>query len=337
MSQATPSPLYRRSFDTAELVRSHPPCLTDDNKRFLYQLCCPPEIPHRGEITVSRWPAMSLSEVVPASVSETSIESRESLFEYDPTPPDSHAVEWYLNFANYDVFSAYGSPLFAQDEMQVAEHPALGSIREALLAAGMSAQTVEDQQPAPILVAGVERRCAVATEPDAAKGRPNGLYGNNFAQALETTIEQATRVLDPPTISNILAVEAPTFGFGKYTREQIQHITATAYTGFSAARAESQTLIDDQADTVIHTGFCGCGAYGGNRTLMTILQLLAAQLSGINRLVFHTVDCMGTLKFERARKMLADESARVDDPSSVSALLDRIEGFGIQWGTGDGT
>jgi len=41
-------------------------------------------------------------------------------------------VEWYLNFADGDLFFHYGSKLRAQDEHQVAEHPILASVKEML-------------------------------------------------------------------------------------------------------------------------------------------------------------------------------------------------------------
>lgn len=38
---------------------------------------------------------------------------------------------------------------------------------------------------------------------------------------------------------------------------------------------------------MIHTGWWGCGAFGGNRRLMAILQFAAAQLAGVDAVVFH--------------------------------------------------
>jgi len=38
-------------------------------------------------------------------------------------------VPWYVNFADPRLFTAYGSGLFAQDEIQAAEHPILGHLR----------------------------------------------------------------------------------------------------------------------------------------------------------------------------------------------------------------
>jgi len=99
--------------------------------------------------------------------------------------------------------------------------------------------TREGDRPAPVLIRGVERRCAVATDPDLLEGRPYGLYGNQFARGKEDAVKRATTVLAPPTISNILAMEAPPGGTGAYSLAQIRDVVVTAFTGFRAARVES--------------------------------------------------------------------------------------------------
>jgi hypothetical protein len=52
--------------------------------------------------------------------------------------------------------------------------------------------------------------------PPFSTGRPYGLYGGAFAAASEAAIRNASVVLKPPTISNILALEAPPGGHGAY-------------------------------------------------------------------------------------------------------------------------
>lgn len=64
----------------------------------------------------------------------TNIEVRKGVYDYAPTTGVAGAVEWHVNFADPRLFTAYGSGLFAQDEMQVAEHPALAALREVLSA-----------------------------------------------------------------------------------------------------------------------------------------------------------------------------------------------------------
>jgi hypothetical protein len=245
-------------------------------------------------------------------------------------------VEWYLNFAHHDLFVAYGGPLFAQDEMQVAEHPMLGSLREALLASDIAPLTVENGEPTPILIMGVERRCEVATDRNATEGRPFGLYGNNFAAASPEAIEAATRPIDPPTHTNLIAMEAPYLGSGRYTFQEIFFILRTAYTGFLAARLESDRSRERRPSVVVHTGFWGCGAYGGNRILLPALQLLAARLSGLDRLVFHTFDEAGSKDFAEALHLVGNDLLAGDEDRTVGDLLARLEGMGFEWGVSDG-
>lgn len=266
----------------------------------------------------------------------TRFEAREDYFGYEPAPAGSRAVEWYLNFADQHLFFAYGGPLFAQDEMQVAEHPALASLREALLQSDIKPLTVEGGEPTPVLVMGVERRCRVAFDRDAAQGRPAGLYGNNFARASAEAIEKATRAIVPPTITNLIAMEAPSGGEGRYTRPQIEYILATVFTAFSAARFESHRDAAQPPEVVVHTGYWGCGAYGGNRVLMALLQVLGARLAQVDCLVFHTGDAAGAPAFHDACRTFQDlETA--GQPGRLADVLARIEALGLQWGVSDGT
>ena len=306
------SPTCRRFFDTQKIVSEFPPRIASPNKQIVYRIACPPGSAHSGQIVFSRWAKTSLPATLEVDSSDTKFEAREDFFGYESPSEGIPVVEWYLNFAHYDLFCAYGGSLFAQDEMQVAEHPALGSLREALLRSDIKPLTVENGEPTPALVMGVKRRCRVATDRNAALGRPNGLYGNYFSRASAEAVERATQVLTPPTISNLIAMEAPAGGNGRYTRQEIGYILSTAFTGFTGARLESCRDRAQPPEVVVHTGFWGCGAYGGNRVLMALLQLLAARLARLGRLVFHTGDASGSQAFRQANQVLERdlESAR---------------------------
>jgi hypothetical protein len=237
--------------------------------------------------------------------------------------------------------------------MQAAEHPALGALREALLDKGLEAVTTEGGrdggEPTPVLVRGVERRLAIATDPNPEEGRPRGLYGNRFARAPADAIVRATTVLDPPTITNLIAIAAPAGGRGAYERADIEYVLTTAYTAFAAARVESREAVGeagrsaaaaaaDGVRTVVHTGFWGCGAFGGNRVLMALLQVLAARMAGLDRLVFHTFDGPGSAALADAQDILSGEvgDAAAGEKWVTSEVLDRIEALGFAWGVSDG-
>ncbi len=241
----------------------------------------------------------------------------------------------HVNFADPELFVAYGSELFTQDEMQVLEHPALGSVREALDAGGHSALTVEGGRPTPVLVAGVERRARIATDRNAAEGRPYGLYGNEFAQASTEAVRRAATPIVPPTISNIIAIAAPRPGIGDYRPEEIVEALTAAYTGFMAANQESRRLGGEDDGTIVHTGFWGCGAFGGNRVLMPYLQFLAASLAGLKRLVFHTSNAAGSRSMDHAIA-LGDEIRTLLPAPSAQAVVDMLHRRDFQWGVSDG-
>lgn len=250
-------------------------------------------------------------------------------YDYLPVLSAPAAVEWHVNFADPHLFVAYAGSLFAQDEMQVAEHPILGSLREALRAEGAAAVTVEQGRPTPVLVAGVERRCRVATDPDPAEGRSRGLYGNEFGRAQTEAVRRATQRIDPPTTTNLIAIAAPSGGWGHYSDEEIDKILVTAWTGFRAAVLES-----GGGPVAIHTGFWGCGAFGGNRILMTVLQALAAGAAGVDRLVLHAPDEPGAAAVDSALRVLREEIA---GPAIGAAdLVRRIAEMRFEWGVSDG-
>ncbi len=323
--------LYERDFETQKLVADYPAQLHDRNKKVVFAMTSPIGAPHAGTISVTRWSQMPLPEAIARGRKSPAFELREDFFNYESTSKEE--LHWYLNFAHYDLFCAYGGALFAQDEMQVAEHPALASLRHALMDSECQPLTVEDGVATPILIRGVERRCAIATDANPDEGRPYGLYGNNFYCAKEEVIRQATRVLDPPTISNILAMEAPACGVGRYSREQIEFVLSTTFTGFRAAVHESRRTVSPNVQTAIHTGYWGCGAYGGNRELMPLLQMIAACWAEVDVLVFHTGgDSGGYAQSVRTLAEVLPTGSTVD----TDDLIARIEGIGYAWGFSDG-
>jgi hypothetical protein len=326
--------LARFTFDAAELALAFPPRFSHPNKRAVYRVACPTGARHSGAIEFTRWPEMRLPDAIPAGRAAT-VEARADLFGYEPVDEKAGTVEWYVNFADPELFCAYGGPLFAQDEMQVAEHPILASLREALIARRVPARTAENDRPTPVLVFGAERRCAIATAPDSAEGRPQGLYGNRFAEAAEETVVRATRPLSPPTRTNLIAISALTAGRGTYQFEEIECLLATAYTGFRAARLESLRVRGNQpVQVTVHTGFWGCGAFGGNRELMALIQILAARLASVDRLIFHAVDPSGVETFRRAEQTLA-ELLKSNAGGRLRELKQRIAGRNYRWGTSD--
>ena len=106
-------------------------------------------------------------------------------------------------------------------------------------------------------------------------------------------ILEATTLFDTPQYSNIIAMEALKHGRGKYTSKEIKKTLETAITGFIGAKVESyQQYSESYKDSnkplvCIHTGNWGCGAFGGNVSLMCLIQIFAARIAGIDELYYH--------------------------------------------------
>jgi len=338
-------PICRYEFDAADIVSKYPAQIENTNKEIVFGIASPPDAVHSGKITFTRWRQMPLPDTISRERDHPTLEMREAFFAYE-APPEGQ-TDWYLNFAHRDLFSFYGGALFAQDEMQVAEHPALASLRQALIASDVKPVCVEGGVPTPALITGVERRCAITTDPNPDEGRPEGLYGNSFSRGTGEAVRKATRPIDPPTKSNILAIEAPAYGAGRYKLKEIEFVLSTAITGFSAAVHESgagagagagagvgaKADTDTPARVAIHTGFWGCGAYGGNRVLMPLLQMIAAAISGVDLLVFHSGP--DSSAYIQAKGMLG-ALLPAGQPVKWHDVISRIEGMNFEWGVSDG-
>ena len=322
-----PEPIERLSFETQRLVREHAPVLHHPHKRLVYEIACPPGSRHGGEIGYTRWAAMPLPAGCDTAGAARRTQEGQGYYDYAPLTGYDGAVEWHVNFADPHLFAAYGSALFAQDELQVAEHPALGALREALAAQGYPVLTVEQDRPTPVLVMGVERRCRVDTT-------TSGLYGNAFARATPAAIRRATAAIAPPTISNLIAMAAPIGASVRYTAADIERVLVTAFTGFRAATLESARAAG-RAPVIVHSGFWGSGVFGGNRILMSALQMLAAEMAGVDRLVLHTLEAAGSGAVATA-KGLVERQLAGGGVLAAGELIRRLAALGFEWGTGDG-
>ena len=317
------------SIDGETLFKEFPPIWHGDNKLIVFEISKSSGYSFNGKISYKRWSQFELPENLNIKLK---FSAHADVFKY-AEQTDPKIVDWHLNFSDPDLFVAYGSELLAQDEIQVAEHPILGSIREKLVSSKRYAETVDDDgNPTPITLSGAQRRCVIDTKPNPKIGCPDGIYGNAFEIATEEQVRLSTRSISPPTISNILAISAPSVGYGDYTVGDMLEILITAYSGFSCARKESEYLVPGNPKTIIHSGFWGCGAFGGNRILMTILQCIAADLAEVD-LKFWAVNNSGVMVAERAYTIY---QSLLNAEDNVYSILEELEAEKFQWGESDG-
>ena len=319
------------ALERRQLLEDHPPNFQHPYKRMLYQLS---DLPARLDASPLRLARYRRARGIAANADHrAAVRARPGFYDYAVAPEHAAGrLDWHVNFADGDLFFAYGSSLFAQDEMQVAEHPLLGSVREYLFERSFKDSDYDpctrddDNRPSPVLIRGVERCLHIDTAPDASRGRREGLYGNRFAQAGEATIRAATRVIDPPTLTNLIAMEAPKPGRGRYQPATIADILETAYTAFGAA----VSLGGGACATVIHTGNWGCGAYGGNRTLMLAAQLLMADWAGAAEVLLYDAKESALAAALALRDRMQRE--RMSFQAAVAFLAEQR----FDWGVSDG-
>jgi hypothetical protein len=238
---------------------------------------------------------------------------------YDYPAPNSGETHWHVNFADPALFFGYGGPLFAQDEVQTAEHPHLGSVREIMKRFGATdnrwaPKTCERDAPTPVLITDVPRMWNV-----------RDLYGNVFPR---TPLEKVLPCFIPldgcKQLSNIIAMSSlqPSRPGTPYTLEQIHYLFHTAHIAFS--HAVHMSPVDRKL--VIHTGNWGCGAFGGNKLVAALTQIMAARLAGVDELIYHTYDRQSFLIL-----VTSDDLLRRTD-----LTLPRVEALKLVWGAGDG-
>jgi hypothetical protein len=369
---------HHKSFIASELVKHNPPKWYCKNKELIYKMATPEGVDSfHGKLEYTRWEEFPL----PKSFGESDmkIEVKNDVFDYSP-PEDDNTVVWYINFADRNVFGYYGGNLFAQDESQCLEHPALCSLRDYLkredqesclttarpILTKNSSSSSSSSISTPILIRGVERKAQVKTDVNENEKRPFGLYGNIFAHASPEAIKLATTIydkrIDPktgsPYYSNIIAIEAPKYGHGSYTFDTIKKILATAYSGFLAARFESlvekgilernheenqeHTKINAKEEesvpkprVVIHTGNWGCGAYGGNISIMSCLQIAAAHLAGIDKIIYHAMGSQ--IEFNSGLQVYNELIKDVEGDVKIDDFINNVESENFQWGFSNGT
>jgi hypothetical protein len=177
-----------------------------------------------------------------------------------------------------------------------------------------------------------ERKAKEDAEKKNAEERPNGLYGNEFAKATKSAITKAVKLLDKEMHTNFIAMVAPKFGRGAYTQEQVERILATAFTGFMAAKVESYNAVleAEVPVVVVHTGHWGTGSFGGNKIVMAFLQILAAKLAGVERIIYHAKSDSAAVS--EAITRLDEICGRLRSDLPLSQVIKKLLKYNYEWG-----
>ena len=332
---AVPEPLQRRTYEAAALVRQHPAVLRNENKQLLYAIACPPGAVHAGRLEYSRWPEIPLPlprRGRPGPRCPTGRGSR-WLLRLPPGPRSGRRrrVARQLRRSESLLRLWLGALRPGRDPGRRASGP-----RIAARGARRGRPTDDDERErAPDAGArhGGRATRQHRDRPGGREGRPELALRHGVCEGHAPTPSARRRHGSirrrSPTSSRSVA---PYGGRGRYQREQIGLAISTAYSGFRAAVLESRRTAGPDALVAIHSGFWGCGAFGGNRVMMTLVQLLAADMAGVARLVLHVGDPGGRTSVERALALAPDLATA----TSATELIARIEALGLVWGVSDG-
>lgn len=319
------------TFDNATLFRDFPNTPYNANKKLVLSIAVPDGYEHSGNLTVSAWqPGATLEPI--AITTSTVVEEHTGIYPYADTPGSRNGSEWCVNFADRWLFNYGEGNLLAQDELQIAEHPVSSCLRHAMADSAIEPLTRDRSKhdaPRPLLIRGILRHVHLDTT--------NGLYGNAFAYAQADEVISACTSLKPPTVSNIIAMDAPGGGDGVYKYETLVDIWTTAFTSFYGAVSEAKACNGDASECTIHTGWWGTGAYGGNRTLMAIMEVIAARAAGVTRLVFHTVDSAGATDFVSAYTLTGLDAFLLSETLDPEEFLQYCAAQNFRWGVSNGT
>ena len=317
--------LVEQFISVSLLKTNYPPVFTSKNKQIVWELTKQSEKLREKEkdlkVSVSRWMG-SIDQLVYRPNGVT-IKLVSGMYTYEQVDVNEEpTLCWQVNFADVNLFGFYGSDLLAQDEVQVAEHPCLASVREWMVASNVAEfvpLTRIENVPTPILVQNVDRNIHLK------------MYGNSFAYAQSWEIKNRVDVLNPK-LSNIIAMSALAYGKGSYTLDQLHFSLETAYTAFRAAKI----IADSQGKRVcISTGHWGCGAFGGNTICMFLIQAIAANLADVDQLQYFFVEEKSKSDVEFGLKLFKDIDLLGERP--VASILHDLLARNFKWGFSNGT
>lgn len=266
-----------------------------------------------------------------ASWLQEAVTSVEGGFNYPSATDD--VVYYTANFAHDYVGNvAYQDAMFAQDEYQTSEHPAMYRLtqitnsedRELRQDFFVSGASVGANAAAPYRV-GIVRGAKRYAEVDS-----RGIYGRSFEQASYHQLQQAVKPIAEPSESPIIEMMAPPFirEGNAMTKNEVMAFLGRAYTAGVAAKAESPGK-----EVVICTGKWGCGAFGCMPKASFVAQLCGFFLAG-GKVQVHPYDQAGQAALEEAKALMAQVPQGV---TNADQLCDWLVEQGFVWGQGNGT
>lgn len=258
--------LSKQTVKIQKLIKDFPPHFQYDKKENYAKQALYFHRNQNGLIEISRW---KFDEERKKSITlekfQVQIESVNSFYEYEKNVNDENEINFYVNFSDSELFYECDSYLNSQNANMVFFHPLLLSCKKYMTSLDkdeLKPFAFENGNPTPVIFQNVPYWIFLDEE-------------NKKIVPLQKEIKS--------NIISMKAIEAK----GKYTEEQILLLLKTVLVAFSGAEKVSHAKMKDIS---IHTGNWGCNNLGNNKELIYLLQIIAASVTGIKKIIFHKAD-----------------------------------------------
>eukprot|EP01084_Bolivina_argentea_P134356 237010_1 len=340
---------HRQSFSYTHLMVDNSPKFKDQRKQAVFQKISNSLFQMKRNLIYSRYKLLQLPKTIPnpTQFMSNKIKIRANIYEYSKCDNESEK-HFYVNFSDANLFGFYSGSLFAQDEIMTLEQPILCALREKLIS---ECKTDENTKlSTSCLDAVIILNCL--KNGNFTQQNLNKIYGSKFARSGVETVVKCIDICEAPISTNIICIAALCKMMEKYTFEDIDFLSKTAFCGFNGAKMEilnealgeynkTQNSYTLRNTIIVHTGNWGCGAFGGNIEMHFILQCVAAVCAGIDMLYYHSVDINSMEKAQKGRDVLLnmlyprckDKYGNMDRDVFFKELLN----LGYSWGCPNGT
>lgn len=264
-------------------------------------------------------------------------------------PGSSPSTLVTMNFGDPMLMVCAPKQHFAQDEIQQVEFPDLlgwlnvisdssrcESAGVRLVEGSLDAvhrHCVEQNRCTPWLFSGLPHKLRVAMRTPA--GHPcyghqaSRLWTHNNPEVRDDLLAAVTPVQELRRCNLMYLWSLPPC-HGCYTVEDCRQITERLYCGLIGWKH----VYGANVRLELHTGNWGCGAFGGNVRLHTMLQMLAATAAGcVDRVIYHSPTARELELAQKWTELLAQVPAR---ETTFDAIFAKLVENRIQWSAGDG-
>src|SRR5579862_9222188 len=243
----------------------------------------------------------------------------------------NNATDWYHNFADSSLLGYCKGSLFAQDEHQVSEFPALYHVYEALDKPFL--RYMDPNKNEICLMKNVLRLGTIDTQTPLPNGHP--LYGHAFTNASYADIASKITLSNPAQPKNIFFCAAPRISFPAGQPYQKKHLEELFYPAFTAFFAAKQNSTNGQA--VMHTGNWGAGAFGNGVKTSHLILIAAAYAADVNAR-FYPLEKVA--EFQAAQQLfnqIIQQNPTMSIDQFLTHLAQHAQGYGLVYGQSNGT